>query len=386
MDFSAGSNVFKQQKNDVNQPARRPKPLPASPTVATIVAKAVTVSKLENNELVSVGRYGFALAGDVKLNYYQLLLYGSRSAVLVNLVLPKDFEYGVRENNSVEFLDKERWRLKFANTDDAVDFNSHMAFVMWKLNGPKELFWMDLHCPSHDDKVAKIGSNVEVTFVANTIQGKTFGPEVSNNIDDDRYLTVTVSEDGWERSLLGVNNNTKRIVYIPSAKMGAWKILTDGRQCLCLTLTVKKVYEVEEHTVENLPVIANEECDEFSIRNSEVTQMNNNIASNDPSVAASTKTLCIETLYKEFDKLKIENIKINERLTQLEELLKETRAEKVDNSSDSELKQVMKTVFKSIVREFPADEKFSGSQIQTKIKDLFYNALVYSNKTQSNNG
>jgi len=243
---------------------------------------------------------------------------------------------------------------------------------------------MDLHCPSRDDKVATIGSVVEITFVANTIQGKTIGPEVSNNIDDDRYLKVNVSEDGWERSLLGVNDDTKRIVYIPSAKMGAWKILTDGRQCLCLTVTVKKVFEVEEHTVENLPVNTNEEpFDEFS--NSEIIQMNNNIASDDPSVAASMKTLCIETLYEEFDKLKIENIKTNQRLTQLEELLKETRSEKVDNSSDSEFKKTMKTVYKSIVREFPANETFSGSHIQTKIKDLFYDALVRFNKTQSNN-
>ncbi|KAL5233063.1 hypothetical protein ACI65C_000473 [Semiaphis heraclei] len=385
MDFTIGNESFKHQ-NDSNQQNRRPKSLATNPpTVATIVAKAVTVSKLENNELIAVGKYGFALAGDVKLNYYQLLLYGSKSSVLVNLVLSKDFNYNVNENNTVRFTSNENWHLEFSNTNDAVDFNSHLAFVLWKLNGFKELFWFDLYYPSRDDNVATYSSIVEIIYVAHTVQGKTIGPEVSNNIDDNRYLKVNVNQEGWERSLLGVNENTKRIVYIPVAEMGAWKILTNGRQCLCLTVTVKNVYEIKEEVIHDFPesisqsqepLKSDPKNDSTLIKKKEIVEDKLTVETVAPS------RVSIESLYEEFEKLKIDNIKTNERLTKLEALVNEKPNEK-ENSN--EFKKPMKTLYKSIVREFPVDQTFSGSEIQTKIQNIFYNMLMCSNQSHSKN-
>jgi len=381
MDFTIENKSFKHQQN--GQPIRRQKSLAINPpTVATIVAKAVTVSKFENNELTTVGKYGFALAGDVKLNYYQLLLYGSKSSVLVNLVITKDFKYNINENNTVSFISKENWHLKFSNTNDAVDFNSHLAFVLWKLNECKELFWFDLYYPSRNDNVAMFGNVVEILYVAHTVQGKVIGPEVSNNIEDNRYLKVNVSQEGWERSLLGVNNSTKRIVYIPIAEMGAWKILTNGRQCLCLTVTVKNVYEINENIINNIPEsIVQEPLNKASkndstlIQEKEIVNDNSNV-----EIVALSKTVCIESLYEEFEKFKVDNIKTNERLTKLEALVKD-KPNKIENSS--ELKKSMKTLYKSIIREFPVDQTFSGSQIQTIIQDIFYNTLMYSNQSHT---
>lgn len=385
MDFTIENESFKHQ-NDSNQQNRRPKSLATNPpTVATIVAKAVTVSKLENNELIAVGKYGFALAGDVKLNYYQLLLYGSKSSVLVNLVLSKDFNYNVNENNTVRFTSNENWHLEFSNTNDAVDFNSHLAFVLWKLNGFKELFWFDLYYPSRDDNVATYSSIVEIIYVAHTVQGKTIGPEVSNNIDDNRYLKVNVNQEGWERSLLGVNENTKRIVYIPVAEMGAWKILTNGRQCLCLTVTVKNVYEIKEEVIHDFPesisqsqepLKSDPKNDSTLIKKKEIVEDKLTVETVAPS------RVSIESLYEEFEKLKIDNIKTNERLTKLEALVNEKPNEK-ENSN--EFKKPMKTLYKSIVREFPVDQTFSGSEIQTKIQNIFYNMLMCSNQSHSKN-
>jgi len=383
MDFTIESETFKHQ-NDSSHQIRRPKSLATNPpTVATIVAKAVTVSKLENNELTAVGKYGFALAGDVKLNYYQLLLYGSKSSVLVNLVITKDFKYSVNENNTVGFVSNENWHLEFSNTNDAVDFNSHLAFVLWKLNGLKELFWFDLYYPSRNDNVAMFGSVVEIIYVAHTVQGKTIGPEVSNNINDSRYLKVNVNQEGWERSLLGVNDNTKRIVYIPVAEMGAWKILTNGRQCLCLTVTVKNVYEIKENVINDFPEsISQEPLDTAPKNNSTLIQVKEIVEDNLTVETVAPSKVCIESLYEEFGKLKVDNIKTNERLTKLEALVKE-KPNKIDNSN--ELKKSMKTLYKSIAREFPVDQTFSGSEIQTTIQNIFYNTFMYSNQSHSKN-
>lgn len=383
MDFTIESEEFKNHQNDSSHKIRRPKSITTNPTVATIVAKAVTVSKLENNELTAVGKYGFALAGDVKLNYYQLLLYGSKNSVLVNLVITKDFKYNVNENNTVRFLSKESWHLEFSNTNDAVDFNSHLAFVLWKLNGFKELFWFDLYYPSRNDNVAILGSVVEIIYVANTIQGKTIGPEVSNNIEDNRYLKVNINQEGWERSLLGVNDNTQRIVYIPVAEMGAWKILTNGRQCLCLTVTVKNVYEIKENVINDFPEsISQEPLNSAPKNDSTLIQAEKIVEDNLTIEAVAPPRVCIESLYEEFENLKIDNIRTNERLTKLEALVIE-KANKNENSS--ELKKSMKILYKSIAREFPVDQTFSGSEIQTIIQNIFYNTLMCSNQSHSKN-
>ncbi|CAI6346085.1 unnamed protein product [Macrosiphum euphorbiae] len=383
MDFTIESKEFKNPQNDSSHKIRRPKCIATNPTVATIVAKAVTVSKLENNELTAVGKYGFALAGDVKLNYYQLLLYGSKNSVLVNLVITKDFKYNVNENNTVRFVSKESWHLEFSNTNDSVDFNSHLAFVLWKINGFKELFWFDLYYTSRNENAAILGSVVEIIYVANTIQGKTIGPEVSNNIEDNRYLKVNVNQEGWERSLLGVNDNTQRIVFIPVAEMGAWKILTNGRQCLCLTVTVKNVYEIKENVINNFPEsISQEPLNSAPKNDSTLIQAKEIVEDNLTVEAVAAPKVCIESLYKEFENLKIDNIRTNERLTKLEALVKE-KPNKKENSS--ELKKSMKTLYKNIAREFPVDQTFSGSEIQTKIQNIFHNTLMCSNQSHSNN-
>ncbi|XP_026814033.1 uncharacterized protein LOC113554404 [Rhopalosiphum maidis] len=384
MDSTNKSETFKHHHNDANQSIRRPKSLETHPPiVATIVAKAVTVSKLENNELTAVGKYGFALAGDVKLNYYQLLLYGSKSSILVNLVLTKDFKYNVNENNTVEFLSKENWHLQFSNTNDAVDFNSHLAFVLWKLNGFKELFWFDLYYPSRNDNVAMFGSVVEIIYVASTVQGNTIGPEVSNNIEDSQYLKVNVNQEGWERSLLGVNDSTQRIIYIPYAEMGAWKILTNGKQCLCLTVTVKNVYEIKENDINDFLEIVSQEPLNTAPKNDSLIQVKEIVENNQTDqIAASLKTVCIESLYEEFEKFKLDSIKTNERLKKLEALVIE-KPNKIENSS--ELKKSMKTLYKSIIREFPVDQTFSGSQIQTIIQNIFHNTLISSSQSHSKN-
>jgi len=383
MDFTIESEEFKNHQNDSSQKIRRPKSSATNPTVATIVAKAVTVSKLENNKLTAVGKYGFALAGDVKLNYYQLLLYGSKNSVLVNLVITKDFKYNVNENNTVGFISKESWHLEFSNTNDAVDFNSHVAFVLWKLNGFKEMFWFDLYYPSRNDKVAIFSSVVEIIYVAHTIQGKTIGPEVSNNIEDNRYLKVNVNQEGWERSLLGVNENTQRIVYIPVAEMGAWKILTNGRQCLCLTVTVKNVYEIKENVINDFPEsIIQEPLNSAPKNDSTLIQAKEIVEDNLTVEAVAPSRVCIESLYEEFENLKIDNIRTNERLTKLEALVIE-KPNKKENSS--ELKKSMKTLYKSIAREFPVDQTFSGSEIQTIIQNIFYNTLMCSDQSHSKN-
>lgn len=383
MDFTIEPESLK--RNVASQPVQRTKSLATHlPTVATIVAKAVTVSKLENNKLTAVGKYGIALAGDVKLNYYQLLLYGSKSSVLVNLVITKDFKYNVNENNTVGFICNDNWHVEFSDTNEAIDFNSHLAFVLWKLNGPKELFWFDLHYPSRNDTITIFGSVVEIIYVAHTVQGKTIGPEVSNNIEDNRYLKVNVSQEGWERSLLGVNNGTRRVIYIPVAEMGAWKILTNGRQCLCLTVTVKNVYEIKENDLNDFPERIVQEPLNTVPKNDSVFHQTKEINEDNlcVEVDAPPRTVCIESLYEEIEKFKADNINTNKRLTQLEALVKE-KQNKLENSS--ELKKSMKTLYKSIAREFPVDQTFSGSQIQTIIQDIFYNTLMCSKQSHSKN-
>ncbi|XP_025409716.1 FK506-binding protein 15-like [Sipha flava] len=383
MDLNIESDAFKQQKNDIKQSIQRTKPLQANPTVATIIAKVVTANTLENNKLIPVGKYGFALAGDVKLNYYQLLLYGSKNSILINLLLTKDFKYNVNENNSIGFLSKVNWHLEFENTNDAVSFNSQLAFVLWKLNGCKELYWADLYYPSRNSNVARFNSVVEITYVANTVSSKKFGPQVSSNIKDDRYLKVNINENGWERSLLGVNVNTQRIVFIPIAEMGAWKILTDGRQCLCLTMTVQNIYELKGENITDEPVIITQEHLKKANENHPTIIQPLDIVYDNIS-AIPSKKLCIESLYEEFEKLKLDNIKTYERLAKLEALIIEKKSDKTENSIDSELKKSMKIIYKRLIKEFPVDETFSGSEIQTKIKDIFYNILACSNQSNVN--
>lgn len=375
MDFNIENNPFKQQKIDANQSLRR-----QNPVVATIIAKVVSARRYENNEFV--GKYGFALAGDTKLNFYQLLLYGSKSSVLENLIVTKDlhrdFKYIVNENLKIGFLANEKWILEFSNLEDANEFNSHLSFVLWKLNGPKELFWMDLSYPTRNEKVATFDSVIEITYHANTVKGKIYGPEVSNNVNDDRHLKVNVSKEGWERSLLGVNVDTYRIVYIPIAEMGAWKILTEGQHCLCLTVNVKNLYEIKENSSIDLPVLGQETLNSSIIQSREI--VDDNIL-----IKTDTRTICIESLYEEFENLKKDNIKTHERLSKLEALINERRSETIDNSCESEFKTSIKTMYKNIVRVFPTDQTFSGSEIQLTIKDIFCDALKSFNQSQIRN-
>lgn len=392
MDLNIGNSVFNLKKNEINRPIRQQNPPPIiTPAVVTIVAKAVSASKLENDELISIGKYGFALVGDTKLNHYRLVLYVCKNkinSVIENLILTKDFNYNVNENNTVAFLTKDNWHLEFANTNDAVTFNSHLAFALWKLNGMKELFWFDLFYPTRNNNVAKFSSVVEITYFANTIDGKIFGPEVSNNIEDGRYLKVNVNEEGWERSLVGVNEKTQRIVYIPIAEMGAWKILTDGQQSLCLTVTVKNVYEIEDNNMTDLMVTVKQEpLDSKLSENKCILIQSKEIVDSSHTIEnIPSKTISFELLHEELEKLKIDNIKTNNRLTKLEALVKENNSENIENLNiNLEFKKSLKTLYKNIIKEFPVDQMFTGSQVQILIKDIFYNALMCSNQSQSTN-
>ncbi|XP_050420929.1 uncharacterized protein LOC126833555 [Adelges cooleyi] len=377
MDLCSSDVSLKQNKNNSSH---RSKTSPSNPKASTIIAKAVTVYKLEISSPSLVGKYGLALAGDKKLNYYQILIYG-KNVCLVNQVLSKDFVFKVCENNHVEFQSSEKWRLEFANTNDAIEFNSHIALVLWKLYDSKALFWFDLYYPIRTDITAKLSSVVEIIYTANTIQGKILGPEVSNNIKDDKNLKVSIGKNGWERSLMGVNIGTRRIIYIPVSEMGAWKILTDGHQSLCLTITVRNVYEIKENNKVEGPltdthqdVAANEPR---NIEN-EILPKKENDNQNCADTVTISKKLSIEILSDELNRLKIEHSKTNERLEKLESLVNKTNSNTTIDSAkniDIELKKSLKFVYKSLVQKFPAEQTFSGKEIQSIIKDIFCNVI-----------
>jgi hypothetical protein len=166
--------------------------------------------------------------------------------------------------------------------------------------------------------------------------------------------------------------------------MGAWKILTNGKQCLCLTVTVKNVYEIKENDINDFLEIVNQESlNAAAINDSSSIQVKENVENNQTDqIATLLKTVCIESLYEEFEKFKLDSIKTNERLTKLESLVIE-KPNKIENSS--ELKKSMKTLYKSIIREFPVDQTFSGSQIQTIIQNIFHNTLTSSSQSHSKN-
>ncbi|XP_050543979.1 FK506-binding protein 15-like [Daktulosphaira vitifoliae] len=363
------NNLFEQKKL-----ATHNKSQPSNLSVSTIIAKVVTVYKVENNSSLFVGKYGFALAGDKESKHYQILLYG-KNTILINYSLNKDFVYNVFENNCVEIITMTRWRLEFANIHDAVDFNSNISLILWKLNNPKIMFWIDLYYPIRNGVTAKFGSVVEVTFSAKIIQGKTIGPEVSNNYEDNKNLKVLIRNEGWEKSLMGVNVGTQRIIYIPAAEMGAWKILTDGHQSLCLIVNVKNVYEMEDDNAQ-VSLIMNKEI-KIKLNNSSsdnVPNQNDQVVLNNIN---SSKKLLVETLSEELAELKKEHSKTIERLEKLEISFNEFKLNKSSSKDiiDLDLRKCLKKVYKSLIKEFPTDQSFTGNQVQFTIREIFYNYL-----------
>lgn len=369
---------FKPINLEQNAAVKQNKPHPSKPSVSTIIAKAVTVYKVENDSLSFVGKYGFALAGDKELKNYQILLYG-KNVVLINHFLNKDFTYYVHENNCVEIITSTRWRLEFANTQDAVDFNSNISLVLWKLKDSKALFWTDLYYPIRNGVTAKFGNVVEVTFSAKLIQGKTIGAEVSNNYKDDKNLRVLIRNEGWEKSLVGVNIGTQRIIYIPVAEMGAWKILTDGRQSLCLVVSVNNVYELEDDKI-HTPLTENNEIKMESNKSSsnDVSKANQNVAVDNIS---PSKSLLVESLSEELIELKNEHSKTVERLEKLERLFNDFKLNKSNckDETNMDLRKCLKKVYKNLIQEFPTEQSFTGDQVQCIIKEIFFNYLSSQN-------
>ncbi|CAH1995568.1 unnamed protein product [Acanthoscelides obtectus] len=86
---------------------------------AAVVAKIVTLWKLENKEYKCLGKHGLAIIGSTELDLYELIVYKEKTDVLIRTKLNEAFSFYKQQNNFASFYDSnsQNWLVKFDNND-----------------------------------------------------------------------------------------------------------------------------------------------------------------------------------------------------------------------------------------------------------------------------
>nr|CAH7754884.1 unnamed protein product [Callosobruchus chinensis] len=84
-----------------------------------VVAKIVSLWKLENNEYKCLGKHGLAIIGSTDLGLYELIAYKEKTNIIIRTKLCETFCYYNQQNNFSSFYDSssQNWLVKFDNND-----------------------------------------------------------------------------------------------------------------------------------------------------------------------------------------------------------------------------------------------------------------------------
>ncbi|KAI4497360.1 hypothetical protein M0802_007607 [Mischocyttarus mexicanus] len=219
-----------------------------------IVTRAIHAYKLENGQYISVGKLGIALTGDVSTRTYHIILYRYRFISIVTV--KRDFVYTVQDNNYSTYYDdnNENWCILFENKESSIKFAKELAIAKYfsKEDKIENVIYQDLTA-INKDKVTKEGSSVTLKYFITTdiIQ--------SCNIDYALFQTMTVNistDDTWERSLIGISKELKRILFIPSSKQISLGPGFPKDKDVLMEIEVMNIQEPEEQFTLSKPIVS----------------------------------------------------------------------------------------------------------------------------------
>nr|CAI5837524.1 unnamed protein product [Callosobruchus analis] len=104
---SISSNTFKEEENK------------SKVQTMAVIAKIVSLWKLENNEYKCLGKHGLAIIGSTDLGLYELIGYKEKTNIIIRIKLCETFCYYNQQNNFSSFFDSssQNWLVKFDNND-----------------------------------------------------------------------------------------------------------------------------------------------------------------------------------------------------------------------------------------------------------------------------
>ncbi|CAH1154774.1 unnamed protein product [Phaedon cochleariae] len=89
------------------------------PQTRVVLAKVVTLWKLENKEYKALGKHGLAIIGSEDLKIHEIIAYKEKNNVILKTKLTSDFQFHIQKDNFSSFYDNDsnNWLIKFDNED-----------------------------------------------------------------------------------------------------------------------------------------------------------------------------------------------------------------------------------------------------------------------------
>ncbi|XP_043487762.1 FK506-binding protein 15-like isoform X1 [Polistes fuscatus] len=275
-------NVAKQTTQ--KKPSSKHKSLstPSSAKTEVIIAKVIHAYKLQNGQYISAGKLGIALTGNVSTRTYQIILYKTKFEYISVVTVKSDFTYTVQPNNYSTYYDdnNENWSILFEEKESSIKFARELAIAKYfsKEDKIENVIYQDLTAVNKDE-VTKEGSRVTLKYFISTDIVQLC------NINYELFQTMTVNiltNDSWERSLIGISKELKRILFIPSSKQISLGPGFPKDKDVLMEIEVTNIEELEEQFSLSKPIVSDK-----ALLLSRMAKMGQSIL---PKMQASTTT------------------------------------------------------------------------------------------------
>lgn len=165
-----------------------------------------------------------ALTGNVVTRAYQIILYKTKQEYISVATVTRDFVYTIQANNYASYYDnnKENWSILFENNESYLEFAIEVGLARYfaMQERGENVIYQDL-IPSNNDVIAKEGDNICIKYFVGTEIVQPF----KTNFAMSQTMTVEISTDeNWERILLGIGKDLKRVLFLPPSKQVVYQI------------------------------------------------------------------------------------------------------------------------------------------------------------------
>lgn len=179
----------------------------------------------QNGQYISIGKLGIALTGNASTRLYQLILYKTKQEYVSIVTITRKFTYTVQANNYSTYYDdnNENWSILFECNDACIEFAREIGLAKYFSKDDKidDVIYQDLTA-LNKDKVTKEGSSVSMKYF---ITIDIVQPCKVNHLSL-QTMTVNISmDDSWERTLVGISKELKRILFLPPGKQVRYVLL-----------------------------------------------------------------------------------------------------------------------------------------------------------------
>uniref|UniRef100_A0ABM1IA87 FK506-binding protein 15 n=1 Tax=Polistes dominula TaxID=743375 RepID=A0ABM1IA87_POLDO len=249
--------VTKQTTQKKSNSKRNKNLTPLSTKTEVIIAKAIHAYKLQNGQYISAGTLGIALTGNISTRTYQIILYKTKYEYVSVVNVKSDFTYTVQANNYSTYYDdnNENWSILFDKEEASIKFARELAIAKYfsKEDKIENVIYQNLTPVNKDEVITKEGSRVTLKYFITTDIVHLF------DVNYELFQTMTVNismDDSWERSLLGISKELKRILFIPSSKQISLGPGFPKDKDVLMEIEVTDIQELEEQFSLTKPIVS----------------------------------------------------------------------------------------------------------------------------------